>query len=79
MAIDYSKLRGKIKEVYNTQQAFADAMGMKRASLSQRLTGAVEWKTPEVIKACGLLDIELSDAHLYFFTLKVVKTQPEVN
>ena len=77
MAIDYSKLRGKIKEVYNTQQAFADAMGISRASLSQRLAGAVEWKTPEIIKACELLNIELAEAHLYFFTLKVVKTQPE--
>lgn len=79
MAIDYSKLRGKIKEVYNTQQAFADAMGINRASLSQRLAGTVEWKTPEIIKACELLNIELAEAHLYFFTLKVVKSRPEGN
>ena len=28
MVFDYSRLRGKIKEVYNTQEAFCVAMGM---------------------------------------------------
>lgn len=72
---EYSKLYGKIKEVYDTQDAFATAMGMSRSALSLRLTGKVEWKSPEIVKACNLLNIPLSDAHLYFFVLNDVKTR----
>ena len=31
---DYSKLKGKIKEVFGTQSAFAKAMGLSGVSLS---------------------------------------------
>ncbi len=68
---DYKKLKLKIKEVYDTQEAFADAMGMSYTALNQRLNNVVEWKTPEIAKACELLHIPLSEAHLYFFNLKV--------
>ena len=37
MSWDYSKLRGKIREVCGTQDAFADRIGIGRVSLSQRL------------------------------------------
>jgi hypothetical protein len=67
----YRKLKGKIKEVYDTQEAFSEAMGMGRTPLSLRLNGSIEWKTSEIAKACDLLDIPLTDAHLYFFTEKV--------
>lgn len=70
MAFDYSELKGKIKACYDTQEAFADVMGMSRSALSQRLTGEVEWKTQEIVKACTLLNVELADAHIYFFTKK---------
>lgn len=63
----YKKLKGKIKEVYDTQEAFAEAMGMKRVPINQRLSGAVEWKTAEIALACDLLNIPLSSAHEYFF------------
>ena len=63
----YRKLKGKIKEVYDTQEAFAVAMGMSKTALSQRLSGAVQWKVADIAKACDLLHIPLADAHLYFF------------
>ena len=72
---DYSKLYGKIREVYGTQEAFADAMEMSRTALNSRLKQNVEWKTPEVAKACKLLHIPLEDAHLYFFSLKSLEKQ----
>ena len=37
MAFDFSKLRGKIKEVFGTQEKFAKAMGMSSVSLSAKL------------------------------------------
>lgn len=68
---DYHKLKVKIMDVYKTQAAFAEAMGMSLTALNQRLNGAVEWKTPEIAKACELLGIELSEAWEYFFNKKV--------
>lgn len=67
---DYSKLYGKIKEVFGTQEAFADAMKMSRTAINARLTQKIEWKSPEIAKACELLGIPLCDAHLYFFSFK---------
>ena len=71
---DYKLLKLKIKEIYDTQEAFAKAMEMNYTSLNQRLNNAVEWKAPEIAKACDLLHIELKDAHVYFFKLKVQKS-----
>lgn len=62
----YRKLRGKITEVYGTQEKFADAIGLTRSALNQRLAGATKWKAPEMAKACDLLGIPLSDMYLYF-------------
>ena len=67
----YKKLKLKIKEVFDTQEAFAEAMGMSKTALSQRLNGSVEWKVSEIAKACDLLHIPLTEAHLYFFALEV--------
>ena len=67
---DYSRLYGKIREVFGTQEAFADAMDMSRSAMNQRLTGAIEWKSPEIVKACELLGIPIMMSWMYFFTLK---------
>jgi len=67
----YKKLKLKIKEVFDTQEAFAVAMEMSRTALNQRLNGSVEWKMSEIAKVCDLLHIPLTDAHLYFFKQKV--------
>lgn len=69
--MDYKRLKLKIKEVFDTQEAFAKAMGMSQTAVNQRLNGVVEWKTSDIAKACDVLNIPLTEAHLYFFTLKV--------
>ncbi|MBQ9700102.1 MAG: DUF739 family protein [Lachnospiraceae bacterium] len=68
---DYKKLKLRIKELFDTQEAFAEAMGMTKTPITLRLNGYVEWKLSEIAKACELLHIPLEDAHLYFFTQKV--------
>lgn len=70
--MSYSKLRGKIREVYGTQEAFAEAMGMNTVSMSHRLNGKLEWKTSEIFRACEILGIPLEDNAAYFFT-RIVK------
>ncbi|MBE5881222.1 MAG: DUF739 family protein [Lachnospiraceae bacterium] len=67
----YAKLKGKIKEVYNTQKAFAEAMEMSESAVGQRLSGITQWKPEEMAKACDLLGIPMTEIHLYFFNQKV--------
>lgn len=71
MPYDYSKLSGKIVEVYGTQARFAEAMGLSERSISLKLNGKVPWKQPEIVRACEMLGIELTEMPAYFFTMKV--------
>ena len=71
--MDYRKLKGKIKEVFDTQEAFAKAMGLSYTSVNQKVNDKVEWSSSEI--ACNLLHIPLTEAHIYFFTPKVEKSQ----
>lgn len=77
MAFDYSKLRGKIREVFKTQSAFAKAMGISTTSLSVKLNNNVEFSQKEIEKAVELLKIDKEDIPVYFFTLEV--QEPELN
>lgn len=65
--MSYAKLRGRIKEMYGTQAAFAKSLEMDPSSLSGKLTGKTEWTRIEIERACGLLGVPLAEAYLYFF------------
>ncbi len=71
MEFDYSKLKGKIKEVFNTQEAFADAIEMNRVTLSLSLNNKREFSQSEMMKSCNALNLEPIDIPLYFFKLLV--------
>lgn len=64
-----SKLRGRIREKFGTQEAFADAMKMSHTTLSAKLNGKSEWKRQEIEDACRLLGISAEEIPLYFFSL----------
>lgn len=74
MAYDYSRLNGKIVEVFGTRGSFASAMEMSERSLSLKLNNQVSWRQPEMTKACLLLSINPEDIKDYFFTLEVQET-----
>ena len=63
----FGRLREKIREVFGTQKAFADAMGMNYTSLNFKLNGKVEWTSGEIEKACILLGISMDEIKEYFF------------
>ena len=71
MAFDYSKLRGKIKEVFGRQEDFATAMLLSNVSLSAKLNNKVPFTQSEINKACELLGIPREFIPVYFFTEKV--------
>lgn len=71
MSFDYSKLKGRIKEVYGTQEAFGRAMGLSHVSISLKLNNKVEWKQKEINRATEILGITDNEIPWYFFTPEV--------
>lgn len=68
---DYSKLRGKIREVFKTQEAFACALGISAASMSAKLNNAVMFTPNEMVLACVVLGLSVGDIPEYFFAQQV--------
>lgn len=68
--IDYSKLRGRIKEKFGTEGAFADAMEYNRCTISAKLNNQSEWTRTDIEKTCVLLEIPFEDVKPYFFCKK---------
>lgn len=63
----HNKLIGKIIEVYASRKKFADEMGFSERTISLKLQGKIDWKVSEIIKACDLLGIPMTEMYLYFF------------
>lgn len=71
MAYDYSKLSGKIREVFGTNGKFAKAMGLSERTVSLKMTSKVGWKQEEMDKAMNLLGVPCEEVGTYFFNQKV--------
>ncbi len=71
MLYDFSKLRGRIIEVYGKQEAFAKAMGLSERSISLKLNNQRYFKPPEISTAIKLLELDAKDIPEYFFRQKV--------
>lgn len=69
--MDYSKLRGRIRERFGTEQAFAEAMEKTISQISLLLNGKAVWRQVDIKKSCDILGIAESDIGQYFFTEKV--------
>lgn len=71
MEFNYNKLKGKIKEVYGTQQEFAKALGISTTTLNTRLKNETFFNQSEIEKAKNLLDLKTEqDIMDIFFTTK---------
>lgn len=74
MTFNFSKLRGKIREKFSTEAAFADAMNISSPTMSGKLNSKLCWTDKEIVKACELLDIPFEFIPVYFFTTEVKKS-----
>ena len=63
----YGKLREEIKRKYGTMEEFAQASGIKRASLSSKLNSKTPWKSTDIEKVCKALNIPMEQVSEYFF------------
>lgn len=68
---DYSKLRGRIKEILGTQAKFAESLKISEPTLSKKLNNETAFTQPEINKACEVLKIPFAEIPVYFFTLKL--------
>ena len=68
---DYSKLKGKIVEVYGSQEKLAKILDISNQSMSNKMTNKVPFKTNEIEKLVELLGIDPQDIGVYFFKKKV--------
>ena len=71
MAFNYNKLRGKIVEVFGTQDNFAKKLGISTNALSRKLNNKISLSQKEVIQWAELLGICEKDYKAYFFTIEV--------
>lgn len=75
MAYDYRKLKGRIIEIFGTQQSFAKAMDWSERTLSLKMNGLRSWKQTDICKAVKLLELTENDIPLYFFATNVQKVE----
>jgi len=75
---NFDKLKGKIKEIFGTQNDFAIAMEMAPNTLSAKLNNQFEFSSKEISKAIELLEIKsVEEAWNLFFTKKVEKNSTD--
>jgi transcriptional regulator with XRE-family HTH domain len=68
---DYSKLRGRIREILGTQSAFAKLLNISEATLSKKLNNDAEFTQGEMNLSSEVLNFPLSEIPVYFFNPKV--------
>lgn len=71
MQYDYSKLIGKIVEVFKTQANFAEAIGLSSRSVSMKLNNKRSWTQPEIENAIKVLNEDEENIKDLFFRIKV--------
>ena len=74
MKFDYSKLNGRITEIFNSKKKFAKAMKLSERSISLKLNNQRYWKNNEITTACNLLLIPDNQIRDYFFKPEVQET-----
>lgn len=65
---NYNKLKGRIVEIYGTQKAFSNAVGLSRQAVSNKLNNIVNFSQDEIMKSTEILNIPTSQISEYFFS-----------
>lgn len=73
MNFDYSKIKGKIRELGLTQNDYAKYIGITEQTLNLRFKNKRPFTQPEMAKTMQLFDEPIENVKYYFFTEKVKK------
>lgn len=68
---DFRKLRGKIVEKFDTQEAFAQQVGQTPTTISYKLNNKKPMTRSDIIEWSRVLSIEPDNIGKYFFAEKV--------
>ena len=69
-AMDYTLLRGRIRECGMTQKELAEKAGISEGQFCQKLAGNFVFRQDEIDRICTLLNISAPDIGEYFFLPK---------
>lgn len=72
---NYSKLKGKIRELEMTLNEYANWIGITEQTLNMRLKNKRPFTQPEIAKTMQLFNEPVENIHIYFFTKKVQKNR----
>lgn len=75
MKFNYSKLKGRITEMFGTQKAFCEQMEMNEPVLSHKLRNSRKWTQEDILKATEVLAIPQEEIAAYFFTPENVNSR----
>lgn len=67
MSFDYSKLKGRIRELYGTYDNIIPEISMSEATLSRRLNGKSYFNSEEILELSEVLGIVKDEIDQYFF------------
>ena len=70
---DYSKLKGRIKECFDTQSEFAQELKISDTSLSNKLNNKTPFDQDEIQESIEVFNLSPIETIEYFFTKKVDK------
>lgn len=73
MKYNYNKLKGRIKEYYGTQEAFAESIKLSATSVNNKLNNRVPFTQEEIYESIVNLKIQPFEIQEIFFTKQVEK------
>ena len=71
MEYNYDKLKGRVKEIFDTQENFANAINISTTSLNYKLNNKKKWTQSEIYNSILVLQIPNNEIINYFFTKKI--------
>ena len=63
------KLRGKIREICDTEKDFAKMLNISSITISSKLNNKSDWSRKEIEKAIAVLSIKREEIPKYFFEI----------
>ena len=63
------KLRGKIREICDTEKDFAKMLNISSITISSKLNNKSDWSRKEIEKAIAVLSIKRDEIPTYFFEI----------
>lgn len=79
MQYNYDKLKGRIKEIFDTQENFANAINISSASVNYKLNNKKNFTQNEIFNSIKVLKLKEENIQEYFFTRKVEKNSININ